>query len=206
MACAWKRAVGDAIDAATAQLCEDALEEEILAELSAQALVKMQTLKIRSTLRSDPYGELEAVLARRLAARVRVVSFEKVRTRHESRVSSVLELRSATDGAGGRALRVEYEAAAGALRYSARLDARTPERAPTTVLAASMCCQEPRQPRVRLRPAGCRNLSNALGTRLNGEQCLFFLLSLLPTFDNEYELDETILAALGLLDDADGES
>ena len=46
---------------------------------------------------------------------------------------------AATDGAGGRALRVEYEAAAGALRYSARLDARTPERAPTTVLAASMC-------------------------------------------------------------------
>lgn len=39
-----------------------------------------------------------------------------------------------------------------------------------------------------------------VGTALDGEQVLFFLMSMFPTYDNEFELDEAIMGHLGLLD------
>ena len=200
MAALWKQGVAADVQATAERYSDDALEDEVLAEIAAVALARMHTVKVRDALRGDPYGALPQ-LARRLAARVTVAALERVRTRHESRTTTLLELRSVNGSRRG--LRVSYEATGGALQYSARIDARSPDRRPSVVLEAAMCTAEPRQPRVRVRPAGCRNLCRALGTRMDGEDCLYFLLSLLPTYDNEFSFDEHVLAALGLYERSD---
>lgn len=156
----WKERVSDDVDKIVARHCDDALDEELLGEIAAVAMRRMHTLKVQAALRVDPYGELTPMLARKLASRLSVRSLERTRTRHESRVTSQLTLRPSTD-APGRDLRIHYEASAGVLRYVVTLTARDPSKKPTTILEVDMCCQQPRQPRIRFKPAGCRNLCNA---------------------------------------------
>lgn len=188
----WQERLDRAVDALVDGE-EDALNEELLGRIESYASARRHSLAVQSALTRDPYRALGR-LARPLAARVTVRSLERVRTRSESTVRAVLALR------GTRSLSVVYEALDGDVRYSAALAPLDPSRSPKMILDYRRGRADPEGVRVRCTPGGCRALCRALGLPLDGEDVVFFLLSMLPTYDNEFELDDGVLGALGLLD------
>ena len=169
-----------------------AFEEEVLDAIAREASRRADTVRLRTILARDPYGELSPGLARALARRIRCEApRDCVLARESQRVETVLVLKPS-----GR-LRLVYEASGGEVRWSVEL-------ASTRLLQLDVLTEESESSSLFLHRKFHRHLGRALGLSLARHEALFFLLSLTATYDNAYGVDDKILEQLGVFD-SDGE-
>ena len=170
-----------------------AFDEEVLDAISREASRRADTVRLRTILARDPYGELSPGLARALARRIRCEApRDCVLARESQRVETVLVLKPS----GGR-LRLVYEASGGELRWCVELVS-------SRLLQLDVLIEESESSSLFLHRKFHRNLGRALGLSLARHEALFFLLSLTATYDNAHEIDGAILEQLGYCD-SDGE-
>jgi len=171
-----------------------AFDEEVLDAISREASRRADTMRLRTILARDPYGELSPGLARALARRIRCEApRDCVLARESQRVETVLVLKPS----GGR-LRLVYEASGGEeVRWSVELEAQR-------LLQLDVLTDESESSSLFLHRKFHRHLGRALGLSLARHEALFFLLSLTSTYDNAYGVDDKILEQLGVFD-SDGE-
>ena len=165
-----------------------AFEEEVLDAIAREASRRADTVRLRTILARDPYGELSPGLARALARRIRCEApRDCVLARASQRVESVLVLKPS----GGR-LRLVYEAS-GEFRWSVELES-------ARLLQLDVLTDESESSSLFLHRKFHRHLGRALGLSLARHEALFFLLSLTSTYDNAYGVDDKILEQLGVFD------
>ena len=169
-----------------------AFEEEVLDAIAREASRRADTVRLRTILARDPYGELSPGLARALARRIRCEApRDCVLARESQRVESLLALKPS----GGR-LRLVYEASGGEVRWCVELE--------SIRLLQFVLTDESESSSLFLHRTFHRHLGRALGLSLARHEALFFLLSLTSTYDNAYGVDDKILEQLGVFD-SDGE-
>ena len=166
-----------------------AFEEEVLDAIAREASRRADTVRLRTILARDPYGELSPGLARALARRIRCEApRDCVLARASQRVESVLVLKPS----GGR-LRLVYEASGGCVRWCVELES-------TRLLQLDVLIEESESSSLFLHRTFHRHVGRALGLSLARHEALFFLLSLTSTYDNAYGVDDKILEQLGVFD------
>ena len=170
-----------------------AFDEEVLDAISREASRRADTMRLRTILARDPYGELSPGLARALARRIRCEApRDCVLARESQRVESLLALKPS----GGR-LRLVYEASGGEVRWCVELES-------IRLLQLDVLTDESESSSLFLHRTFHRHLGRALGLSLARDEALFFLLSLTSTYDNAHGVDDKILEQLGVFD-SDGE-
>ena len=166
-----------------------AFEEEVLDAIAREAARRADTVRLRTILARDPYGELSPGLARALARRIRCEApRDCVLARESQRVESLLALKPS----GGR-LRLVYEASCGEVRWCVELES-------IRLLQLDVLTDESESSSLFLHRSFHRHVGRALGLSLARHEALFFLLSLTATYDNAYGVDDKILEQLGVFD------
>ena len=166
-----------------------AFEEEVLDAIAREASRRADTVRLRTILARDPYGELSPGLARALARRIRCEApRDCVLARESQRVETVLVLKPS----GGR-LRLVYEASGGELRWCVELEAQR-------LLQLDVLTDESESSSLFIHRKLHRHLGRALALSLARHEALFFLLSLTSTYDNAHGVDDKILEQLGVFD------
>ena len=171
----------------------DAFEEEVLDEIAREAARRADTVRLRTQLARDPYGELSPDLAKALSRRVRCEAPRDILlARDEQRVESVLALEPS-----GSRLRIVYDASRGLVQWCVELDAST------TILRLEHCVGEGpnASSSLHLDRKFHRRLGSALGLSLARHEALFFLLSMASTYDNAHDINDAILEQVGYFED-----
>ena len=165
----------------------------MLDAIAREASRRADTVRLRTILVRDPYGELSPELARALARRIHCEApRDCVLARESQRVETVLVLKPS----GGR-LRLVYEASGGELRWCVELEAQR-------LLQLDVLTDESESSSLFIHRKLHRHLGRALALSLARHEALFFLLSLTSTYDNAHGVDDKILEQLGVFD-SDGE-
>ncbi|KAJ1447926.1 hypothetical protein M885DRAFT_541037 [Pelagophyceae sp. CCMP2097] len=199
-------------DAATAAVVVASADEadsvDVLRYIAAGATQRLDTEVLRRNVRADPYGELDATLARKIAARLAVGDADRLRSSREVRMSTAVDIatvsgtkaahlaaRGAPVAVRLRRLVVDYSCFGDRVSYRAALHT---ESAIRTVLRVELRLESANVVRKRVAAGrrGLRALAKALGMPLHERHIVFFLLSCDSLYDNEFGVESAVIEAL----------
>uniref|UniRef100_A0A7S3NMH5 Uncharacterized protein n=1 Tax=Aureoumbra lagunensis TaxID=44058 RepID=A0A7S3NMH5_9STRA len=192
------------VDTLVRRLCADKdcwIADEVYSEIEKYSKLQRKTLHVREAIRRDPYGRL-GNLAKRLAARTRVIRYESVRTECESRIIAEISIthnknRLARRRRHGPEARLFYESRTRDENHSqllVRIASLSHCQMPTLTLI-NACRTNQQKDDAHITIDGFKFLYRVLGIKnFDLELAIFFLLSCITLYDNEAGIDDVVIS------------